>query len=96
MGITNKDAIAILKDCLDKAEYKYGAYGVALKMAIEALQEKSNILSEYEKLVDSLEDATPKEASQIVDDFCITTMREMLADHYSKMILAEDKSCTSV
>ena len=38
--MTNKDAIAILTDCLDKAEYKYGAYGIALKMAIKALEQE--------------------------------------------------------
>lgn len=64
----------------------------SLDIAIETLQEKSNILSEYERLVNSMKDATPIEVSRMVDDFCITTMRKLLTDHYSKMILAEDKN----
>jgi hypothetical protein len=38
--MTREDAKAILEDCLYKAEYKYGAYGIALKMAIKALEQK--------------------------------------------------------
>jgi hypothetical protein len=38
--MTREDAKAILKDCLYKAEYKHGAYGIALEMAIKALEQK--------------------------------------------------------
>ena len=38
--MTREDAKAILEDCLYKAEYKHGAYGIALKMAIKALEQE--------------------------------------------------------
>jgi hypothetical protein len=38
--MTREDAKAILKNCLDKAEYKHGAYGIALEMAIKALEQE--------------------------------------------------------
>lgn len=38
--MTREEAIAILKDCLYKAEYKHGAYGIALEMAIKALEQE--------------------------------------------------------
>ena len=56
--MTNKDAIAILTDCLDKADYKYGAYGIALKMAIKALEQEpifEKVNKMKSEIADSLE-----------------------------------------
>jgi PHP family Zn ribbon phosphoesterase len=41
--MTREDAKAILKDCLYKAEYKHGAYGIALEMAVKALEQEPKI-----------------------------------------------------